>query len=104
MSLAESAHAFGRSGLTLDPVSLTLDVVAPVVSTAKQLAFAIAVELGTSFIDHQRAPAVSRAVHRANGILRLPSAVHLDECKSARRAGVAIRDNRDGLNYSVGRE
>jgi hypothetical protein len=66
--------------------------------------FAIAVELGTGFIDNQCAPAVDRTVQRANSILGLSIIRHLDERKSARLTGVAIRDNRDGLNCSVGPE
>ena len=66
--------------------------------------FSIAVEPGTSFIHHQRAPAVDRTVQRANSILGLTITRHLDERKSARLTGVAIRDNRDGLNCSVGSE
>jgi hypothetical protein len=66
--------------------------------------FAIAVGLGTSFIDYQRAPAMDRTVQRANSILGVSITPHLDERKSARLTGVAIRDNRDGLNCSAGRE
>ena len=83
---------------------ISLDPVAAMVSTSKGLAVAIAIELGTSFVDNQRLPVVDPAVQLANSILRLHSSGHLDECKSARFAGVAIRDNRDGLNFPVDRE
>ena len=66
--------------------------------------FTIAVDLGTSFIDDQRAPAVDRSVQRANSILGLTITRHLDERKSTRLTGVAIRDNRDRFNCSLGRE
>jgi hypothetical protein len=66
--------------------------------------FASAVELGAGFIDNQRAPAVDRTVQRANSTLGLTITRHLDERKSARLTGVAIRNNRDSLNCSVGPE
>jgi hypothetical protein len=66
--------------------------------------FATAVELRASFIDDQGATAVDRTVQGTNSISRFPSISHLDERKSPRLTGVAIRDGRDCFNGSLRRE